>query len=71
MKYIFLIAFIAILGSLAAALVYMMKGDGQNEAARTQRMARSLALRVAFSVLLFLGILLAWSLGYIQPTGRP
>ncbi len=71
MKYIFVIAFIAILGSLAAALVYMMKGEGLDEATRTKRMARSLSLRVAFSVLLFLGILLAWSLGYIQPTGRP
>ena len=71
MKYIFVIAFIAILGSLAAALVYMMKGEGFDEATRTKRMARSLSLRVAFSVLLFLGILLAWSLGYIQPTGRP
>jgi hypothetical protein len=71
MKYIFVLAFIAILGSLAAALVYMMKGEGVDETLRTKRMARSLALRVAFSVLLFLGILLAWSLGYIQPTGRP
>ena len=71
MKYIFVIAFIAILGSLAAALVYMMNGEGVDESLRTKRMARSLALRVAFSVLLFLGILLAWSLGFIQPTGRP
>jgi hypothetical protein len=49
----------------------MMKGEGANEALRTKRMARSLALRVGFSVVLFLGILLAWSLGFIQPTGRP
>jgi hypothetical protein len=71
MKYIFILAFVAILGSLAAALVFMMKGEGANEALRTKRMARSLALRVGFSVVLFLGILLAWSLGFIQPTGRP
>jgi hypothetical protein len=71
MKYIFILAFVAILGSLAAALVFMMKGEGVDEASRTKRMARSLALRVGFSVLLFLGILLAWSLGYIQPTGHP
>jgi hypothetical protein len=32
-------------------------------------MARALAFRVGFSVLLFVCILLAWKLGYIQPTG--
>lgn len=71
MKSIFILAFIAILGSLAAALVFMMKGEGVNDALRTKRMARALAFRVGFSVVLFLGILLAWSLGFIQPTGRP
>jgi hypothetical protein len=34
-------------------------------------MARALAFRVGFSVLLFVCILLAWKLGYIQPTGLP
>jgi len=71
MKYLVILAFVAILGSLAAALVFMMKGESDNEALRTKRMARSLALRVGFSIMLFLSILLAWSLGYIQPTGRP
>ena len=38
---------------------------------KSKRMARALALRVGFSVLLFLCILLAWKLGFIQPTGIP
>jgi hypothetical protein len=32
-------------------------------------MAFALALRVGISILLFVSILLAWKLGYIQPTG--
>jgi hypothetical protein len=35
--------------------------------AKTSHMARALAFRVGFSILLFLCILLAWKLGYIQP----
>jgi hypothetical protein len=34
-------------------------------------MARALALRVVLSVALFAFILLAWQLGWIQPTGLP
>jgi hypothetical protein len=34
-------------------------------------MARALAFRVGFSILLFVCILMAWKLGYIQPTGLP
>ena len=70
MKYLVVIAFVAILGSLATALIYMMR-DGRNGEAKTSRMAKALAFRVGFSILLFLCILLAWKLGYIQPTGIP
>lgn len=68
MSYLVAFAFIAILGSLAAALFFMMK-DGTNGKAKTSGMARALAFRVGFSVLLFICILIAWKLGYIQPTG--
>jgi hypothetical protein len=34
-------------------------------------MARALALRVGLSIALFLLILLAYSLGWIQPSGVP
>jgi hypothetical protein len=34
-------------------------------------MARALAVRVGLSIVLFVCILVAWQLGYIQPTGLP
>ena len=70
MKYLVLLAFVAILGSLASALYFMMK-DGQDGKPKTSNMARALAFRVGFSILLFVCILIAWKLGYIQPTGIP
>jgi len=70
MSYLIAFAFLAILGSLGAALYFMMK-DGTHGKAKTSHMARALAFRVGFSVLLFVCILLAWKLGYIQPTGLP
>ena len=70
MTYLVAIAFLAILGSLAAALFFMMK-DGTNGKAKTSNMARALAFRVGFSIVLFLCILISWKLGYIQPTGFP
>ena len=70
MTYLVAIAFLAILGSLATALFFMMK-DGTNGKAKTIGMARALAFRIGFSVLLFICILIAWKLGYIQPTGIP
>jgi hypothetical protein len=70
MKYFVLVAFLAILGSLGSALFFMMR-DGRNGKPKTSNMARALAFRVGFSVLLFVCILVAWKLGYIQPTGIP
>jgi len=68
MKYLVILAFIAIIASLGTALFFMMKthGDGPS---RGRKMARALALRVGLSILLFVSILLAWKLGYIHPTG--
>ena len=65
MKILVAIAFILILGSLGSALYYMMRQKGKND----QRMVRSLAMRVGFSIALFIIILVANRLGYIQPTG--
>ena len=70
MKYLVLLAFLAILGSLGAALFFMMR-DGRNGEAKTSNMVRALALRVGFSVLLFVCVLVAWKLGYSHPTGLP
>ena len=70
MKYLVLLAFVAIIASLGAALFFMLK-DGQDGKRKTSHMAHALAFRVGFSVLLFVCILLAWRLGWIQPTGLP
>lgn len=69
MKILIALAFVAILGSLAGALLFMLRGERGGKP--RGGMARALALRVGFSVLLFVCILLAWKLGYIHPTGIP
>jgi hypothetical protein len=67
MNWVFLFAFIGILGALAGAGYFMLKrGNKQPNA-----MARALALRVALSISLFLFIWLAYSLGWIEPRGLP
>jgi len=73
MKFLVLGAFVAIIGSLGAALVFMMRGGGTNEDGTPRRnpMAKALAFRVGFSVLLFIAVLLSWWMGWIQPTGLP
>jgi hypothetical protein len=48
-----------------------MMRDGRDGRPKTSNMARALAFRVGFSILLFICILLAWKFGYIQPTGIP
>ncbi len=70
MKYFVILAFIAIIGSLGSALFFMMK-DGTDGKPKSSNMLRALALRVGLSIVLFACILLAWKLGYIQPTGIP
>lgn len=71
MSYLVALAFLAIIASLAAALLFMLRGGGKNPADKSKRMARALALRVGFSVLLFISLLLAWKMGWIHPTGIP
>ncbi|WP_173025015.1 MULTISPECIES: twin transmembrane helix small protein [unclassified Acidovorax] len=70
MKYFVVIAFLAILASLGSALFFMMR-NGRDNKAQSGRMAKALAWRVGLSIVLFVCILLAWKLGYIQPTGLP
>ena len=77
MKYFVLIAFVAIIGSLAFALVYMMRGgkaDASTEAAQEHKpnpMSKALAFRVGFSILLFVVVLVSYWAGWITPTGLP
>lgn len=61
MQIIVTIAFILIIASMASALYFMMHDRG-----RTKRMVWSLATRVGLSISLFLFILIAHWLGWIQ-----
>ena len=70
MKYLVILGFLAIVASLGSALYFMMN-DGKDGKPKTSNMARALAFRVGFSILLFVCILIAWKLGYIRPTGIP
>lgn len=70
MTYFVTIAFVAIVGSLGAALFFMMRG-GQSAPDKPKKMAWALAVRVGLSITLFACILIAWQLGYIHPTGIP
>ena len=74
MTYIAIIGFTAILGSLGAAMFFMLKGGEKDKLERKSKannMARALAFRVGFSIVLFICVLIAWRLGYIHPTGIP
>lgn len=64
MKILVAIAFVLILASLGSALVFLMKDKG-----KSNRTVRALAFRVGFSIALFVLILIANHLGWIQPTG--
>lgn len=66
MRIFVLLAFLGILASLVSAGVYLMK-----DRSRTSRMAYALTVRIGLSILLFLFLLLAWRLGWIQATGIP
>ena len=64
MRWIIPIVLLMIVFSLGSALYYMMKDRGNSS-----RMVRSLMLRIGLSIALFLGILLAHYLGFIEATG--
>ncbi|OZI16073.1 twin transmembrane helix small protein [Bordetella genomosp. 7] len=64
MRVIVVLAFVGILASLASALVYLMKDKGS-----TSRTVNALTVRIGLSVALFLFVLLAHHLGWIESTG--
>ncbi|RPH64060.1 MAG: twin transmembrane helix small protein [Burkholderiales bacterium] len=66
MKWIIVIAFVLIIGSLASAMVFLIRDRG-----RTRNTVRALGFRVGFSVALFVFILFAHWMGWIQSTGVP
>ncbi|MFP5411427.1 MAG: twin transmembrane helix small protein [Gammaproteobacteria bacterium] len=66
MKWIIVVAFILIIGSLASAMFFLIRDRG-----RTRNTARALGFRVGFSIALFLLILFANRMGWIESTGVP
>jgi hypothetical protein len=64
MKILVAIAFIMIIGSLGSALFFLMRDKG-----KSNRTVHALALRVGLSVTLFLLLLAAHYMGWIEPTG--
>ncbi|MDR3371166.1 twin transmembrane helix small protein [Rhodoferax sp.] len=70
MKFWIIFALFGIVASLGSALFFMMRnGDKGDDHSRSKNMARALTIRIVLSIMLFLGVLIAWQLGYIQPTG--
>ena len=66
-----IVAFLVlVLAALGSAGFFMLR-RGPDDGRADKRMARTLAIRVGLSVTLFLLILLAWSLGWIHPSGIP
>lgn len=70
MKFIVVLALIGIVASLGTALYYMLQ-DGRDGKGKTSNMAKALTVRIGLSVLVFIAILVAWRLGYLQPSGIP
>ncbi|CAM5187051.1 Twin transmembrane helix small protein OS=Castellaniella defragrans OX=75697 GN=HNR28_000196 PE=4 SV=1 [Castellaniella defragrans] len=64
MKILIVVLFLGVLASLGSALVYLMQDRGT-----TDRMVWALTWRVGLSILLFLFLLLAHGLGWLDSTG--
>lgn len=74
MKWLIAVLFLGILAALGSALLMMMRRrvdeSGQPRAEpKSNNMARALAWRVGLSVALFVLLIVANQLGWIQPTG--
>ena len=63
-RLLILVCLLAIVLSLGSALLHLVRGKGDSS-----KMARALTIRVGLSVLLFVLLLVAWMLGWIQPHG--
>lgn len=64
MRFIVILAFLGILGSLGSALVYLMRDRGGSN-----RTVNALTVRIGLSIVLFLFVLFAYHMGWIQATG--
>lgn len=71
MKIVIVVMLVAVLAALAGAGLFMLRKGGHDPSRANPAMARALAIRVALSVAVFLFVLLAWRMGWIQPSGIP
>lgn len=62
MKAFIAVAFVAVLGALGSALMFLMKDKGQGT-----RTLNALRLRVGLSIALLLLIWFSWYMGWISP----
>lgn len=63
-KIIIAILFLFILGSLASAMIHLMKSDGTGNGT-----VRALTYRIVLSLIAFLFLIASAKLGWIEPTG--
>jgi Protein of unknown function (DUF2909) len=66
MKWFVAFAFFLIIASLGSALFFLVRDRGS-----TRNVVRALSVRVGFSIALFVFILFAHWMGWIQSTGIP
>ena len=64
MRYLVIIAFVGILGSLGSALFYLMRDKGTSN-----KTVNALTVRIGLSVALFLFLLFYHWMGWIETTG--
>lgn len=64
MRIVVILVFVGILGSLASALFYLMRDKGTSN-----KTVNALTLRIGMSVILFLFLLFAHWMGWIETTG--
>ena len=64
MRIVVILIFVGILGSLASALFYLMRDKGTS-----RKTVNALTLRIGMSVALFLFLLFAHWMGWIETTG--
>ncbi|TAL91086.1 MAG: twin transmembrane helix small protein [Candidimonas sp.] len=64
MRIVVILAFLGIVGSMASALFYLMRDKGG-----TNKTVNALTVRVGLSIALFLFVLFAHHMGWIQSTG--
>ena len=70
MNILIALAFVGILGALVLAGITLVR-DGRDGKPKSSAMMRALAWRVGISVALFIAVLVAYHMGWIQPTGLP